>query len=413
MKVWLLQLGETLPLKANTRPLRTSLLADELVRQGHSVVWWASAFDHLRKEWVFDKDTTHTICDGFQIVALKGLSYRKNFSLSRFLGHRIIASKFRKAARVMDKPDVIVSSMPAYDLSLAATIYAKSNNIPILIDIRDQWPENFLDRVPRSMRNVVRIALYNEFSMLRRLLKGADGIISMTDVLLEWGLAYAGRERCWKDQVFYLGYSKGIYSDNTSNSIHMLKEKLKGKFVVTFIGTFAMYHNPSVLIECARVTDSDDVVFVLAGDGELLKGMKRRASGMQNVLFTGWLNPSEITTLLESSHIGVCPTGSLNTNFFFPNKAFMYWSAGLPILSAFGGEIKSVIEIHKVGYSYTDCQSLLQCINTLRKDSNLYQEMSSNAKTLFVQRFDTTKIYLDYVLHISGVSDKFSGSREM
>lgn len=413
MKVWLFQLGETLPLKAETRRLRTYLLADELARRGHSVLWWASTFDHLRKEWVFDKDTEFTVYDGLKITALKGIAYKKNFSLARFIGHRVIASKFRKVSRVIEPPDIIVSAMPAYDLAFEATIYAKEKDIPILIDIRDQWPENFLDRVPGSLRGIARLALYNEFSMLKKLLRMADGIISMTDVLLEWGLEHAGRQRRWKDKVFHLGYSKGDCNDNDSdNKIHALKEKLKGKFIITFIGTFAMYHNPSILIDCARAINDEGILFVLAGDGELLEGLKKQASNLKNILFTGWLNQYEISTLLEISHIGVCPTGGINTNAFFPNKAFMYWSVGLPILSSFRGEIENVIENFKVGYTYSDSRSLIQSIRNLREDTILYREMSSNAKTLFIEKFEAGKIYAAYAKHIEDVAAEFYSNRK-
>ena len=50
MNIWLIQTGEKLPLQNKERKLRTTLLADCLIKRGHSVLWWASAFDHFKKD---------------------------------------------------------------------------------------------------------------------------------------------------------------------------------------------------------------------------------------------------------------------------------------------------------------------------------------------------------------------------
>ena len=93
MKIWLLQTGEQLPIGQGARKLRTELLAEKLIERGHTVTWWTSCFDHLRKRWYFDQDTIFTASPSLTIHALKGMAYRRNFSLARFLDHRIIARK--------------------------------------------------------------------------------------------------------------------------------------------------------------------------------------------------------------------------------------------------------------------------------------------------------------------------------
>ena len=98
MNIWLIQIGELLPIKDGERKLRTAILADKLTERGHSVLWWASAFDHFKKVWISKKDTEFVLKNGVKIIALKGIGYKRNISFSRFVDHRIIAMKFRKAA---------------------------------------------------------------------------------------------------------------------------------------------------------------------------------------------------------------------------------------------------------------------------------------------------------------------------
>lgn len=79
MKIWLLQTGEQLPIGQGARKLRTELLAEKLIERGHTVTWWTSCFDHLRKKWYFDQDTIFTASPSLTIHALKGMAYRRNF----------------------------------------------------------------------------------------------------------------------------------------------------------------------------------------------------------------------------------------------------------------------------------------------------------------------------------------------
>ena len=46
MKIWLVKFEEELPIDEDFRPRRMSMLAEELVGRGHSVVRWASDFSH-------------------------------------------------------------------------------------------------------------------------------------------------------------------------------------------------------------------------------------------------------------------------------------------------------------------------------------------------------------------------------
>jgi len=62
MRVWLLTIGEPVPLGAGARDRlhRTGAFARYLVSRGHQVVWWTSAFDHFRKQHLSGEDTLLT-----------------------------------------------------------------------------------------------------------------------------------------------------------------------------------------------------------------------------------------------------------------------------------------------------------------------------------------------------------------
>jgi glycosyltransferase involved in cell wall biosynthesis len=401
MNIWLIQIGETLPVVPNIRKLRTAMVAEKLLDRGHSVLWWASAFDHFGKKWVFDSEREIDLKENLKIIALKGIGYKKNISITRYIDHHLLALRFQKRAKHLPKPDAIIVSMPPHNLAHEPVIFGRRYGIPVLVDIRDQWPDIFLNHLPFGKR-LGKILLYREFLILRQALKKADGLLSMMETLLDWGLKYAEREASWKDRIFYLGY-KRLVTNEQSDRIKDLLAQHQNKFIVTFIGTFESYHDPSILVDCARKLAKEEICFVLAGNGELFDKIAKKASILPNVLLPGWLNEAEISTLLRFSHVGVCPSNKEVA--FFPNKSFLYLSAGLPLISAFQGDLKYLIEQHQIGFYYqpNDSNALTGYIKKLYQDKPLWFMMSTNCQKMFSEFFEADKIYEEYAEHIERV----------
>jgi len=404
MHIWLIQTGEPLPLNSTAKKMRTALLADKLIARGHSVTWWASSFDHVKKNWVCEGDKEIEIKNGLKIIPLKGTGYKKNISLSRFIDHRIVAGKFRKTASATPKPDLIVTSMPPHDLAYEAVLFAKTNKIPVVVDIRDEWPDLFVNYAPAILQPLVRLFLINDFEMIKKAMQNADSLISMMDSLLKWGLNYAGRSKNQNDKIFYLG-SKKINTDENMATLKFADE-LKDKFVITFIGTFVDNNDPSILIDCAKKLTDKNIHFVLAGDGELLREIKQKSANLNNVSFAGWLSEQEINVLLKYSNVGIAPTKQARNAF--PNKVFSYFSAGIPVITAFEGDLKEIIEKSKAGIYYppNNVEKLIEAINALHQNHDLYKLMSENVKNIFEELFDADKIYSEYANHLEKIAEK-------
>lgn len=375
-------------------------MADKLVGRGHQVTWWTSAFDHFKKDWVYKKDIELTINENYKIYVLKGIGYRRNISISRFLDHRIIARKFSKTASYLTKPDIIITAMPPHDLAFKSVMFAVENRIPVLVDIRDPWPDIFVNHVPAKLKKIAELILYNEFRMLKKTMQKASGLIAVTNTFLKWGIKYSNREINYWDKVFYLGGER--LSEGQGQILKNVEhpDKLDDKFVVTFVGTFAHYHNPSILLDVAVKLKETNIQIVIAGSGEYFNAIKEKASFIDNVTLTGWLSQGEISTLLKFSRVGICPTNQVVD--LFPNKAFTYLSASLPIISAFQGDLKDLIEKYQIGFYYppNNTDALVACIKRLYYNQVLYREMSENAKKIFEEMFDAEKIYEEYADHI-------------
>lgn len=411
MNIWLFQTGEPLPIKKDVRKMRTAILADKLLERGHKVLWWASAFEHQQKRLIFERDKTFSVSPGFKIRALHGCGYHKNVSLGRYINYQIVALKFRSQSNKFPKPDVMVVSMPDHLLAYEAACYAKNNNIPFIVDIRDLWPDIFLDRFKSmGLYCAGKMALALDFARLTFLLKNADSLVAVSKGYLNWGLNKIGRPESSFDNVFYLGYK----NSNARNQVNENKsldapDWLKGREeqkVFVFIGTFGVSYELELILEAARCFEKSgrtDICFVLAGTGEKSDLISKKVEGLKNVVLPGWIGEKEINALLQMGFAGLVPCRSVENTM--PNKPFEYLSSGLPIVNSLEGEMAELIDQHGFGMNYLpgDLDGLSLCIERLADDADLHDEMSKNALDFFEKYGNADKIYDGYSEFIEGL----------
>ncbi|MDD5491934.1 MAG: glycosyltransferase family 4 protein [bacterium] len=412
MRIWLLQISEPLPLSPTVKKMRTALLAEKLVGRGHQVTWWTGAFDHTSKKWlsVFSAGEQIKLQENYTLVGLKGTGYSRNISLRRYIDHRIVARQFRKKARMLDRPDMVITSMPTHDLAYEAVDFGRRNKVPVIVDIRDPWPDAFLFDLPAGLKLLARIVLLVDFRIIRKALEQATSIVAVTRALLTWSRQYTKTGDTTADRVFYLGY-KRIVLENKNELDHRfasLQKTLREKYIVLYLGAINRnYHNPFIILEAAKaLRDLGDIHFIIAGDGHDYNDLSVAADGLVNVTLTGWLNSEEIEYILCQSKIGLCPT--VKTVNQTSNKIYMYLSAGLPLVSSFHGEAKEWVEKYRVGYYYppNDVQGLVERIRRLYQDKEMYKQMSANAIKLYEDKFNADKIYTAYAEYIEEMAKK-------
>jgi len=392
--VWLLQIGEPLPLDSTVRKLRTGMLADALAERGHEVVWWTSSFMHLQKKMLFGDDEELPLHPQIRIRTLKGIGYSRNVSPRRYADHWMISKKFKARAADARPPNVIVAFMPDYHLAYEGVSFAHRHRIPVLVDIRDQWPDSFLKVVPAWVRPFLRTVLFRDYQKLSAVFRDADGITSATTTWLEWGLAKAARQRTSNDRVFYLGAKKfrREICSRVSDRISQIVLRAEGRFVVTFVGTFSHVHAPRIVAKAAKLfktlmKPADLPIFILAGDGPFHREVREDSEGLENVILPGWLNNHEIAAVLSISSVGIVPF-CLSTDQF-PNKAFTYLSAGLPVLASDTGDLSRLLLEYEAGFhfEYDAPHEFSEHILRLMSDNRLYEEMGLNAFRLFEEQF--------------------------
>jgi glycosyltransferase involved in cell wall biosynthesis len=391
MRVWLVRISENLPMDEGARLFRTGLLAQELVRQGHEVIWWADTFSHHRKAHRADRNTTVQVAPNWTIEMLYAPPYRRNISLARLRNHRIVAEQFLALAPSRPPPDVIYCSYPIIDLAFAATGFARERGIPLLLDVRDYWPDVFLEHLPGPLRAPARLALTRYYRMGREALRRADVLTSMCARLLEWAEALGERTDRSRDEVFHLGSEDPAGKEEEPVILPDAQPRLR----CLYVGTLGHSTDLPATLEAARLLNTEgirDVQFVLAGDGPWRERLVAQARGLPNVVFTGWLSAAQVRFLLARSHAGLM---AIANRWAFPNKVFEYLSCGLALLNSAEGELAEVVTKEGVGLNYAagDAQALASRIKDLRDRPQALQECRRRARALFVERFEASPIY--------------------
>lgn len=411
MKVWLVTIGEPLPCDpGHPRLLRAGLLAELLAESGHEVLWWTSAFDHVQKSHRATADRHLSTRTGLDLVLLHGPGYRRNLSLARIRDHRALARRFAELAPREPPPDVILASFPSIELALAAAEYGHARGVPVVLDVRDLWPDIFLAHAPTLLRSVARLALTPLFAQTERAFRLASAVTGITPPFMEWGLRLAGRPVGPRDRAFPMGYPARPMATTLlaeARAWWASQHGLEGRDGLTaiFTGSFGQQVDLDTVIEAARHLSG--VRFVLCGGGENLERCRRRAAGLDNVILPGWVDAPRIQALMELADVGLAPYFSrvdfLNS---YPNKVLEYLAGGLPVLSAMDGLVGELLRENACGAVYgpdDGRRRLTAQLVSLRDAPEKSRAMSIRARALFEARFDADVVYGEMAVYLEAI----------
>ena len=304
-------------------------------------------------------------------------------------------------------PDVILCAWPTIELGLESVRYGKARGVPVVLDIRDLWPDLFLDAAPRLLRPLARMALHPYFVATRVAFANCSALIGVSEGYLKWGLRKAGRDKTDSDAVFELGYQQPEFSES---ELVGAKDSLlrfgvdETRTICWFLGTFGDTYDLRPVIDGARTlkaTGNSAVQIVLSGDGDRRRYWEGIASGLDNVIFTGWLSGPQIQSMMRMASVGIAaykkdaPQG-------LPNKLFEYMAAGIPILSCLSGECTTFLRANSCGLSYEagNAESYLAGLTALTANKDYRRQLGHNALCAFNQRYSAPMLYGQLVDHL-------------
>jgi glycosyltransferase involved in cell wall biosynthesis len=414
MNIWLVTIGETLPIEpGNARLLRAGLLADLLADANHRVTWWTSNFNHWLKHHRFPGDHVVEVRPNYTMRLLHGCGYNRNVSLARLIDHWQMARKFRAQSRALaERPDVILCSFPPIELSAEAVRYGREFSVPVALDVRDLWPDIFINLVPAPARPLAKAALRPYFRMTRDALLNATAILAINEPFLQWGLDRAGRSATPLDRAFPMAYpSREPSAAEQRQAVEFWQARdvteNDGSFKVIFAGTLGRQFQFEPIIEVAKALTGSNIRFVLCGTGDRFNYVQSLTRGLPNVLLPGWVGAAQIWTLMRMAHAGLAPYHDEESfTHSLPNKSLEYLSAGLPIVSSLPGALARLLAERRCGLTYPnlDARSLRVMLETLHDQPDLRAEMARNAQATYNSGFRAEVVYARMITHLEQIA---------
>lgn len=417
LRIWLVKAHEPVPTDGpGVRLLRMAMFAEALAEAGHDVVWWTSTFFHGGKVQRYEHDATVDVHDNYRIRFVWADGYTKNLSLARVRNHRAVARRLRQQLDGEPRPDIIMSAFPTPELCAVSVDYGRAQRVPVLIDIRDLWPDFLYTLGPDWARPVMRAGLWPMERSVRRTMARATGVVGISQSFMEWGARMAGRPVGPNDAHFPLGYlpkppTATELADADAYWDAQGVGRREDEFIACYFGIIGECDDMATCIEAARLLQQGDrpFRFVLAGMGPRVPEYQRTAADLPNVLLPGWVEKPQIWSLVHRSRVGLIPVfpGSVDHSLdAIPNKAHEYLHAGLPVLSAYPGDMERFIERHDCGEVIRpgDPRGLADRLIALHDDPTRYARLASNAKAAFDECLHGARVYRGLMEHVEAVA---------
>jgi hypothetical protein len=259
------------------------LLAD------YQVELWTSSFDHYslqrrrRKDW--------DLSNHVSIIDSPG--YRKTVSMMRVVDAWVFSLKLAvKIFTTVKKNDSLIVSVPTPESGFVSVICSKLVGCECLIDVRDNWPENFMGS------GFLKRAFSFYVNFLNRVVfRFADKIIWMSDGLKE-NHSKRGLGNNVKQITIPVPYTYKADALVNSDVFSTILEKP----VISFFGTLNEQFDLTILSNLLNESILHKKFnFVVAGDGNLFEELKAKFSVFDNVFMLGRIPFEQVAQLSRSS----------------------------------------------------------------------------------------------------------------
>lgn len=368
----------------------------EILSKKYSVDIITSSFQHWEKR---QRDTNKLLEDNkkkkYGIKFAYEPGYKKNVDLKRLLSHRIAVKNILKIL-IEQNYNLLYCIIPDNAMAAKVAKYAKLNNIKLIIDIEDLWPE-----VMQMVFKVPKIVDYFIFYFFRKnaliAYQSADGIIGTSDEYRDipkdrYGITIENRK------TVYVGCDLDDFDAGVKEFVDEI-DKGENEFWVTYAGNLGSSYDIPTLVRAAQklyIMGEKDIKIKILGGGPLeseFKTIKREKTC--NVEFVGYTPYKKMAAYLFKSDITI--------NSFVKKapqsivtKIGDYLAAGKPMINTCSSqEFRDKVERDGFGINLEaeNIELLANSILELYRDYSKCEEMGKKARKIAEEQFDRKMSY--------------------
>jgi glycosyltransferase involved in cell wall biosynthesis len=355
-------------------------LAQYVIAKGDRFSVVASDFGYLSARRMSGSVTgREEIVDGIRVLRVATSKSSHRGIAGQLLSFLTFATSSFVAGLRVKNVDVVLATTPPIFQAVTAWLIAAIRGRPLLLEIRDLWPEFIIDMGKLRNPLVIAVARWLERFLYRK----ADGFIVNSPAYV----GYLESKGVPPDQIALIpnGVSPEMFSghEDVGGAAKAIRERLgiADAFVAMYAGAMGPANDLEVLLNAAELLRDDTRIrIVLVGDGKMRTRLEAMAQqrGLTNVTFVGPQSKAEMRDFLHAAD--VCVATLQNISMFrmtYPNKVFDYLAAARPVVLAIDGVIRDVVERAEGGVFVQpgDSQALADAIRNLANDPERCQKM--------------------------------------
>lgn len=348
---------------------RAKYILEHMKNKNVNCHYITSNFNHINKTKFKAKDK--------DVIQIKTLTYKKNISIKRLLSHIIFSWKAKNIVKKI-KPQIIYVILPPNALAYFISKFAKKNDISLIFDVFDMWPESFpLEKYKRKFSY-----LFKYWSNIRNLmLNNAEIIVTECDFF------YDQLRHFVPGKIHYTLYPTTSYEANELIEINRYIDS-SIDIHLCYLGSINYIIDIDLIVNLlSKIQLHKNVILHIIGEGE---------------------NRMEFINLLEKTSIKYFYYGKIfdqkekqiifdkcafGINIFKKDifvgltlKSIDYFKAGLPIINNIKSDTEYLVDKYKAGINISNNfeGAISNIIKVKNEDINV---MSKNSLALYKDNF--------------------------
>jgi len=397
---------------------RVSELSRHWVRAEHEVTVLTGFPNHpdgvIRPEYRtrFRRMISREILEGIKVVRTWLLPFPNRKAYERMLNYSSFCLSAGIAGSFLARPDVVIATSPQLLVGLSGWWIAKLKRVPLVLEVRDLWPESLAAVGVGGANSLLHRALGKIADFLYR---EATHIVVVTPAFREH-LIKKWRVPEDKISVVQNGVETGLFSPGDSGRLRRSLDA-EGKFVVSYIGTLGLAHGLETVIAAAENLQGTDpnVQFLLVGEGADRGRILALAESkvLRNLRFVPQQAREKVPAYISASD--ACLVLLKKSDVFetvIPTKMLEFMSCGRPVILGVNGLAREILEQCRGGL-YVEPENpaaLCEAIRELQQQDSLRNSMGRKGRDYVVQNLSRERTAGDYIEVLNRLLPKGAGT---